>query len=119
MQELHDRNLVEHCYQMGQYMMKRLEDLKEFGVVGDIRGAGLMIGVEFVQNPETMEPFPTELGFGVRVGRHCILEQHMLIRYAPHWVALAPPFIVTEAEIDDMVSRLGQALMAVLKQVRG
>ncbi|HET6443255.1 MAG TPA: aspartate aminotransferase family protein [candidate division Zixibacteria bacterium] len=119
LQELHDRNLVECCNQMGQYMMKRLEDLKEFGVVGDIRGAGLMIGIEFVQNSETMEPFPGELNFGVRVGRNCILNQHMLIRYAPNWVALAPPFIVTEIEIDEMVSRLGQAIIAVLAQVRG
>ena len=65
-----------------------------------------MIGIEFVRDPATMEPFPGEVGFGMRVGKNSVHKQKMLIRYAPHWVAVAPPYTVTEAEIDEMVGRL-------------
>lgn len=117
LQELQERGLVEHCNRMGQYLMQRLEDLREFGVVGEIRGKGLMVGIELVQNPDTLEPFPHELGFGVKVGRTAILKEKMLVRYAPEWVAVAPPFIITEEQIEDLVDRLGRAIVTVLNQV--
>ena len=77
-----------------------------------------MIGVEFVQNPETMEPFPKEFGFGVKVGKNCVGKQKMLVRYSPDWIAVAPPFIITEEEVDDMVDRLGRAIVEVLDEFR-
>jgi adenosylmethionine-8-amino-7-oxononanoate aminotransferase len=116
--ELEERNLVEQCYQRGQYLTDRLEELKDLGVIGDVRGRGLMIGVEFVQDPETMEQFPEEQAFGVKVGKNCVFDKKMLVRYAPHWVAVAPPFIISEEQIDDMVSRLRQAIVEVLAEVR-
>jgi len=116
LQELHERNLVERCSLMGQYLKEKLEDLRELGVVGDIRGKGLMLGIEFVQNLETMEPFPRQLGFGIKVGRTCIQQEKMLVRYSPDWVAVAPPYIIEKDEIDDMVERLGRAIVAVLNQ---
>lgn len=119
LQELQGRNLVERCSRMGKYLMERLQDLKELGVIGDIRGEGLMIGVEFVQNPSTMTLFPPEMEFGVKVGKNCIQQENMLVRYSANWVAVAPPFIISEGEVDDMVKRLGKAIITVLDQVRG
>ena len=116
--ELQERNLVERCELMGHYLMERLEDLRELGVIGDIRGKGLMVGIEFVRDPATMELFPKEVAFGVRVGKNCLHQQKMLIRYAPNWVELAPPFIITEDEIDDMVGRLRQAIVEVLGELK-
>jgi len=118
LQELQERHLLEHCEAIGEYLMERLEDLRELGVVGDIRGKGLMIGIELVQDPVTMEPFPHELGFGLKVGRQCIQKEKMLVRYSPDWVAVAPPFIIEKDEVDDVVERLGRAIIAVLNQVR-
>jgi len=118
LQELQEHNLVERCRQMGEYLMEHLEVLKELGVIGDIRGKGLMIGIEFVQDPGTLEQFPEEIGFGVKVGKNAIHKQKMLIRYSPHWVAIAPPFVITEEEIDEMVHRLRQAIGEVLAEIR-
>jgi len=118
LQELQERRLVEHCDRMGQYLIERLGDLHELGVIGEIRGKGLMVGIEFVQNPDTLESFPRDLAFGVKVGRACIQKEKMLVRYAPEWVAVAPPFIITEEQIDEIVNRLGRAIVAVLNQVR-
>jgi len=77
-----------------------------------------MVGIEFVRDPVTMEPFPRKVGFGVRVGKNCVHKQKMLIRYAPNWVELAPPFIITEDEIDDLVGRLRQAMIEVLGELK-
>ncbi len=118
LQELQERNLVDRCNVMGQYLNEKLADLKELGVVGDIRGKGLMFGIEFVQNTETMESFPRQLGFGVMVGRTCIQQERMLVRYSPDWVAVAPPFIIEEEEIDDIVQRLRRAIISVLNKLR-
>jgi adenosylmethionine-8-amino-7-oxononanoate aminotransferase len=118
LQELQERNLVARCRQMGEYLIERLGDLCELGVVGEIRGKGLTVGVEFVQDTETMKPFPTDLALGVKVGRRCIQKEKMLVRYAPGWIAVAPPYIVTEEDVDDMVNRLGRAIVSVLNEVR-
>jgi adenosylmethionine-8-amino-7-oxononanoate aminotransferase len=57
------------------------------------------------------------LGFGVKVGRACIQQEKMLVRYSPDWVAVAPPYIIEKDEIDDIVERLGRAIVAVLNQL--
>ncbi|MCC7163430.1 MAG: aspartate aminotransferase family protein [Anaerolineae bacterium] len=118
LQELDERNLIPQVAEMGEYLMTKLQDLRELGVIGDIRGKGLMIGVEFVKDPETLESFPKETEFGLRVGRNTIHQKKMLIRSAPNWVAVAPPFITTCAEIDDMVGRLGEAIFEELGKLK-
>jgi 4-aminobutyrate--pyruvate transaminase len=103
---------------MGEYLIQRLEGLRELGVIGEIRGKGLMIGIEFVQNLETLEPFPKEVEFGLRVGRNCMHQKKMIIRMSPKWVAVAPPYIIEPEEIDDMVQRLGQAIVEELGNLK-
>ena len=54
----------------------------KYGIIGDIRGKGLLQGIEFVQDPKTKKPFPPEVGFGVRVGRRA-LANGLLCRFDP------------------------------------
>ena len=75
--ELQERGLVEQCAARGGYLAQRLESLRDLGVIGDIRGRGLMMGIEFVRDASTMEPFPAEAGFGVRVGKNSVHRQKM------------------------------------------
>jgi adenosylmethionine-8-amino-7-oxononanoate aminotransferase len=117
-QELLEKDLVQRSHAMGKVLRQRLTALEDLGIVGEIRGNGLMVGVEFVQDQETMEPFPPEDRFGVRVGKNCVHQQNLLVRYAPNWIALAPPFIITEEEIDTMVQRITKAVKEELSQVR-
>jgi 4-aminobutyrate aminotransferase len=56
---LRKENLVENGSRMGNYLLRRLLELKEqYAIVGDVRGKGLMIGIEFVKDEETKEPNP-------------------------------------------------------------
>jgi L-2,4-diaminobutyrate transaminase len=82
-------------------------------VIGDVRGKGLFQGIEFVRNRASREPFPAKLAFGVRVGRRA-LDNGLLCRFDPHWLALGPPLISTAAQIDEMLAILDRSLQEVL-----
>ena len=114
--EILDRKLPENAQRMGAYLVKRLEELRSFGIVGDIRGKGLLIGVEFVQDPATKTPFPPGVNLGLRIGKQA-LRNGLLLRYDPHWIAFGPPLVVTEADIDTMVDVLTRSIREVLREL--
>lgn len=117
-QELIDQDLVSQSYEMGKLLRQRLGDLTDLGIIGDIRGKGLMAGIEFVQDVSTMEPFDYNLEFGVRVGKNCIHNQNVLVVYGPNSIILGPPFIVTEDEIDYLVNKIAVAIMEELEGIK-
>jgi putrescine---pyruvate transaminase len=81
--------------------------------VGDIRGRGLLLGLEFVSNADTKEPFPAAENVGIRV-REAARRRGLLLR-ASHWMAvLAPPLTTTADELDEMLDIFGEALAEVL-----
>ncbi len=114
--EILDRRLPENARRMGAYLVERLERLRAFGIVGDIRGRGLMIGVEFVEDPATKRPFPAATRVGLRIGKQA-LRNGLLLRFDPHWIAFGPPLIVTEADIDQMVEILASSIREVLREL--
>jgi adenosylmethionine-8-amino-7-oxononanoate aminotransferase len=82
-------------------------------VIGDVRGEGLLIGVEFVRDPVTRERYPADVNFGIRV-REAARRRGLLLR-ASHWMlALAPPLTITAAEVDDMLDIIEASLKDVL-----
>jgi adenosylmethionine-8-amino-7-oxononanoate aminotransferase len=114
--EILDRQLPENARRVGAHLVQRLEGLRPLGIVGDIRGKGLMIGVELVQDPATKTPFPPAVQIGRRIGKQC-LRNGLLLRFDPHWIAFGPPLVVTEPDIDAMVAILEQSIREVLREV--
>lgn len=113
-------NLLENVRAMGERLQRRLSE--RFGNhpnVGDIRGRGLFRGVEFVADRASREPFDPALKFNVKVKREAMARGLLVYpgggtvdgRRGDH-ILLAPPFIVTEAQIDTIVERLGDAVDA-------
>src|SRR5512136_2476848 len=113
--EILERRLPENARRVGAHLVRRLEDLRSFGIVGEIRGKGLMIGMELVKDPSTKQPFPSETKIGVRIGKQA-LANGLLLRFDPHWIAFGPPLIVTEQDIDAMVAILEQSIREVLRE---
>jgi adenosylmethionine-8-amino-7-oxononanoate aminotransferase len=93
--------------------------------VGDIRGRGLFMALELVENRAAKEPFDPALKLHARVKAEAMARGLMVYpmggtidgRRGDH-VLLAPPFIVTDAELDEIVARLASALDAALASVR-
>ena len=91
--------------------------LSEHPHVGDIRGRGLFLACELVADRESKEPFDPALRLHARVKAEAMARGLMVYpmggtidgRRGDH-VLVAPPFIVTDAELDEIVSRLAAAV---------
>jgi adenosylmethionine-8-amino-7-oxononanoate aminotransferase len=114
--EIIEENLMENARNMGEYLWKGLEELKDLGVIGEIRGKGLLIGIEFVKDVRTKERFEDK--FGIKVGK-LALKKGLIIRYEPNWAAFAPPLIVSKDELDMMVSIFRESIEEILREVKG
>ena len=104
--------LIERAQESGAYMRGRLRELHQrYECIGDVRGEGLLIGVELVKDRESREPHHR---LGAKTTARCFeLGLSMNIRRRPErgsvW-RIAPPLTVTRDEIDRGVAILDQAL---------
>ena len=120
---LHDDGLLAGVNALGSLLEKKLR--AAFGNhphVGDIRGRGLFWGVELVSDRASKAPFDPKLRVHARVkkealkaGLMCYPMGGTLDGVQGDHVLLAPPFILEEAQLDELVSKFGTALEAVLK----
>jgi 4-aminobutyrate aminotransferase-like enzyme len=108
-----EEKIVENSAARGEQLMAGLEKLKEkFPLIGDVRGKGLMIGIELVRDRGTKEPASGETAklrgalreMGILVGKGGVYGNVLRIQ---------PPLIITEEECN----RLLEALEKVLKEV--
>ena len=114
--EIQERDLCGHSRKMGAYLWRKLEALENLKVIGEIRGKGLLIGVEFVKDLESKAPFGPGVKFGVRLGR-IAMKKGLIIRFDQDWIAFAPPLIINEDEIDKMVSIFEESAKEVLRDL--
>lgn len=96
-----ENDLVERSAREGAYMLKRLKELQqETKTIGDVRGKGLMVAAEFVEDKKTKKP-ATEL---VKKVQAKCLERGVLVWKAGHWpnvIRFLPPLVITRHHIDN------------------
>jgi len=121
-----ERNkIVEQVELKAFYLFHWLEDLKkEFSFVGDIRGKGLLIGIEFVQSFETKEPFPRDLYVTQKM--ISIAADNGLLLYPSaagldgvngDAIIIAPPLTILKDELDELVRLLYKTFMDFKRMV--
>ena len=117
--------LIARAARMGKVLGGMLEDLRRHRIVGDVRGLGMMWGIELVKDRKSREPFPPALKVSRRLYDLC-LDEGLLIypgsgtregQDGDHFI-VAPPFTITRAEMDDLVARLTRALARLEKSLR-
>ncbi len=117
LREILERDLCGNARVQGERLRRGFETLaQKHGVIGDIRGKGLFQAIEFTRDPATKQSFPAPLGFGVRVGRRA-LDNGLLCRFDPNWIAFGPPLVVTGEQIDEMVGILDLSIGEVLREL--
>ena len=106
-----DENLVERSAEAGRYLLDLLERLREHPTVGDVRGAGLLCGVEFVKNKDTKESWGAGSGFikALQMG----VEKRGLLTRAWDTLFLSPPLVVTHEELARMVDIIDDTISAI------
>jgi 4-aminobutyrate aminotransferase-like enzyme len=122
---LEQHDLVTAAAHLGSYLSEKMEtDLGELPCVGDIRGLGLLWGIEFVVDRETKEPISPEIQFNRRVGDRAF-ERGVIFYPGAGCVdgvrgdhlLITPPLIITKAEIDEMVGLLREVILEVWEQI--
>jgi adenosylmethionine-8-amino-7-oxononanoate aminotransferase len=119
---LKEHDLLENCRKQGAYLKECLEKIAEkHPIMGDIRGMGLMVGIELVKDKVTKEPFDIKLGMAGQVQDECLDVQNMIIEasngcfkgVAGDANVLSPAYVVTKEEIDMIVDKYDKAVAAV------
>ncbi|MFY1844930.1 aspartate aminotransferase family protein [Achromobacter dolens] len=119
LETLQREQLLERARRQGDYLRRGLLELQQrHEAIGDVRGLGLLLGVELVQDRATREPYHA---LGALTTQRCFeLGLSMNIRRRPErgsvW-RIAPPLTVSNNEIDRAVSILDQALTESLDQI--
>ena len=104
--------MVENSAEMGDYLYERLQTLYEHSIVGDVRGGmGLLAAVELVKDRDTKEKFPKEAKLGDKLSR--LLDENRILGRGGDVIPIAPPLCITRSEVDDLVTRLDNAISQV------
>ena len=114
--ELLENGILDNAARMGEYLRKRFQEMqKEFPEIGDIRIAGLHVGVELVRDPESREPLHAE-GKAIRSEA---MKQGLIIGLGgvrPNVLKIKPPLIITQEECDEVMDKLRMSMTQVLRK---
>jgi 4-aminobutyrate aminotransferase len=103
--------LLKNSQAVGEHMMKRMSDWpKKHKIVGDVRGRGLMIGVEIVKDQSTREYGASERD---RIVEHAFERGVLFLGCGPSTVRIAPALIVTKDEADVAMDTLEESIAMV------
>jgi 4-aminobutyrate aminotransferase len=110
--QLVERELLSNAARVGAHFMTRLRSLAErFDVIGEVRGRGLMIGVELVEDRASKRPAPA---ISEGLIRQAFQNGLLLLTCGVSTVRFMPPLVVTEAQVDEAIAILEQSLNEVL-----
>ncbi|WP_414474704.1 aspartate aminotransferase family protein [Microvirga sp. M2] len=101
---IEERNLVENARRVGEVMQAELRALAGHPLVGEVRGVGLIAGVELVADKKTKAKFNPVGKVGARVFSRAH-ENGLIIRAIGDVIAFCPPLIITEEQVREMVER--------------
>jgi adenosylmethionine-8-amino-7-oxononanoate aminotransferase len=114
--------LVQRSADMGGVLHRKLKTLSALESIGDVRGLGLLAGIEFVADKSSKAPFPRSLKFAEKFVSAALDAGLVVWPNVGHadgengdLVMVAPPFTISESEIDELVSRLRIALKKTLE----
>jgi 4-aminobutyrate aminotransferase len=107
---IEEEKLLDSVERVGRYFRQKLEALQsKYPLIGEVRGLGLMQGMELVKDPQTKEPAPQETNHFLERCR----ANGLLIGKGGLWgnvIRLAPALNITEAQVDDAIERMDKSL---------
>ncbi|MCB1754603.1 MAG: aspartate aminotransferase family protein [Gammaproteobacteria bacterium] len=123
LQQLTGKGMLERVVEAGDILQARLEEaLNQHPNIGDIRGRGLFRGLELVEDKDSKTPFDPGLKIHKKIKAAAMQNGLMCYpmggtidgRQGDH-ILLAPPFIIAEAQIDELVDKLARSIGKVLQ----
>jgi 4-aminobutyrate--pyruvate transaminase len=104
-----ERKLYDHVRKITPQFQERLHQLGEHPLVGEARGSGLVGACELVKSKEKKTAFDAKLAVGAKCMNFC--QSHgLIVRAIGDAIAVCPPFIMTDAQVDEMFDRFREGL---------
>lgn len=102
--------LVENAASVGAHLQKRLRDeFADHPLVGEVRGAGLIAGIELVEDKATKKSFDPSMGVARRL-HELLMEEGVICRPVFNTLAFSPPLVLTQDQADSIVSMFANGL---------
>ncbi|MDO9032775.1 MAG: aspartate aminotransferase family protein [Hydrogenophaga sp.] len=102
---------------VGPYLAERFAELKDHPLVGDAETCGFVAGLVLVKNKTTRQMFDADLGVGMICRGHCF-KNGLIMRAVGDRMIIAPPLVMTRAQIDEMMALIRRCLDATLDDLR-
>jgi len=109
---MEQEKLLEQVQDTGKIFERSLKELSDLELVGEVRGSHFMIGIEFVKNKATKEPFTPEDMVGSKVAE-VAQRRGLVARPLGNILILSPPLTLTEEQIADIADILRQSIIEV------
>ena len=110
-------DIVARAKRLGAALQATLEPLRAHPLVGDVRGTGLLVGMELMQDGEKRIPFDSALKVGSRVDA-AATRHGLILRVIGDRIVFAPPLVIEEQDIGEIGSRLQRALDDVASDLK-
>ncbi|HEX3100973.1 MAG TPA: aminotransferase class III-fold pyridoxal phosphate-dependent enzyme, partial [Pyrinomonadaceae bacterium] len=108
--ELLEGGLVENSRSVGAYLEAGLNNLKEkYEVIGDVRGLGMMLGVEFVTDKETLKP---DAELRDRIEMACFNRGLIILGCGSNTIRWSPPLVLAKQHVDVALEIFDEAIEA-------
>jgi 4-aminobutyrate--pyruvate transaminase len=104
-----ETEIVGHVQSVGPRLIAGLRKLADHPIVGQADGVGLIAGLELVADKKSRKPFPAEAKI-TNVTDQCARKHGLVVRVIGNRIALSPPLIITDAEVDELLLRLRRTL---------
>ncbi len=113
---IEERDLMGNAARLEKPFQEGLRKFADHPLVGEVRGVGLIAGLELVKDKTTKEAYAPAGSMAARVVA-LAAEEGLICRNVYETVALCPPLILTEDDIEEIIARLGRALDRALAEV--
>ncbi|MFC2169010.1 acetyl ornithine aminotransferase family protein [Acidobacteriota bacterium] len=115
--DLIEDGLMANASKMGKRLFNKLRKLKsEFPIIGDVRGIGLMVGVELVKDRKTREPAIWDSG---EIANRAFQKGLLLLPCGESVIRFSPPLVITSCEVDRAVDIFSEVLAEHIKDGKG
>lgn len=111
---IEDENLPANAAEQGEYLLSRLQEMTPHQHVGEVRGKGMMMIVEIVDDKSTKAKFDPSLNIGPKL-QAATRERGLIVRCSNDGIAISPPLVLTR----DEASRVADGIQAAIVEVLG
>ena len=110
-------NIVETVHDStGPYLQKRIRELGEHPLVGEVRGIGMLGAIELVEDKAGYKKFHNDKGAGLTCRGHCF-DNGLVMRAVGDTMIMSPPLIMQKSYIDTLIDRAWKSLDLTQKEL--